>query len=86
MWVGSAADGGVDVFLGDAGGFPADPPSHGSTLDEALFEAETNASKLLQETQRLQQQLLTQDTPELQHEEFIRVAGWPLIRNPHYRK
>ena len=86
MWVRPAADGGLDVLLGDAGGFPEDAPSHGSTLDAALSSAESEVSVRLQQSQRLQQELLSDDVPEMRQEEFIRVAGWPPARNPHYRK
>jgi hypothetical protein len=86
MWVRPSADGGVDVLLGDAGGFPHDPPSHGENLDQALIAAEGEASRWLEQTRQLQQELLSEESPELRHKEFIRVAGWPPARNPHYRR
>ncbi|MBL8825535.1 MAG: hypothetical protein JNM18_01030 [Planctomycetaceae bacterium] len=86
MWVRPAADGGVEVSLGDAGGFSQDAPSHGATLNEALLAAETDVGVRLQLTLRLQQELVSDNLTDLQCDEFIRVAGWPPVRNPHYRK
>jgi hypothetical protein len=87
MLVQPSADGlGVDVRLGDAGGFPQGKPSHGSTLDEALAAAEITVSSWLEANKKLQQNLLSADFADVHTEEFIRVPGWPPAPNPHFRK
>ena len=86
MLVQPSKDGGIQVQIGDPGGFPQSKPAHGSTLDEALAEAESAAGQWLDSTKKLQQDLLTNDWPEFRSREFISVTGWPLARNPFYRK
>ena len=78
-------DAGVEVLLGDAGGFPPDARSRSATLDVALASAETLVSGWLERTRQLQQELLSEPVPGCLDHEYIRVAGWPPVRNPHYK-
>lgn len=73
----------VEVWLGDAGGYPIDGCRRGP-LDDALQAAEKFAGRWRVQTRRLQQELANDPPEELRHEPYIRVAGWPPIPNPRY--
>jgi hypothetical protein len=79
-------DSGVEVRLGDAGGFPPDARAQSATLDAALAAAEAFVSGWLERTRQLQQELLSDPVAEIRDQEFIRVTGWPPIRNPHFER
>jgi hypothetical protein len=75
----------IEVALSDAGGVPNDGRFTGSSIDEALGNANRALPSLLAETKRLRDELVS---GEIKSTEFayICVPGWPAVRNPFYRR
>jgi len=79
------ADGKVTISLADAGGVPEDGKVSALSLDEALDAAELKCRDWREETKKLQDGFLSEQVPERDEDEFIRVAGWPPKKNPFYK-
>jgi hypothetical protein len=73
----------VEVWLGDAGGYPNDGFRVGP-VGEALEAAERFAAEWRDANKRLQERLVEQPPDALECEQYIRVAGWPPVVNPSY--
>ena len=75
----------IEVALADAGGVPDDGRFHGATVDEALAMANQALPAWLKENKNVLESCVSGEIKSTDSE-FIRVAGWPAVRNPFYEK
>jgi hypothetical protein len=74
----------IEVTLADAGGIPDDGRFQGATTDEALAKANQALFGWLESNKGLLNSLLSGELKAPETEEFIRVPGWPPVKNPFY--
>ena len=75
----------IEVAIADAGGVPDDGRFRGATVDEALTQANQALPSWLTENRNLLDSCISGELKSTESE-FIRVAGWPAVRNPFYEK
>lgn len=73
----------IEVSLADAGGVPDDGRFHGATVDEALAKANQALPAWLKSNKDVLDCHVSGELKSTEAE-FIRVAGWPAVRNPYY--
>lgn len=73
----------IEVALADAGGVPDDGRFHGATTDEALTKANQQLPAWLKESKALLDSLVSGEMISTEGE-YLRVAGWPPVKNPFY--
>jgi len=71
------------VALADAGGVPDDGRFHGTVIDEALTKANQALPAWLEANKSLLDSLVSGEL-KFTDDEFIRVTGWPPVKNPFY--
>ena len=75
----------IEVALADAGGIPDDGRFRGASADEALLKANQALAAWLESNKNFLNSLVSGEIKIPDEEEFLRVPGWPPVKNSFYR-